>query len=89
MFFDHIREKFAGGNLSFMQIASKISSDAFCHLMPLVYKANENGIFIESARKRVMETYFYDEEGIGLNNCYLIWASHSLRQDRLFTLPRV
>ena len=63
-----------------MEMARKLSNDAFCYLLPLV-NSSESGVSIRTERQRVSETYSYNEEETDLT--VQTWSGSYLR----FVMP--
>ena len=68
-----------------MDMARKLSNDAFCYLLPLV-NSSESGVSIRTERQKVSETYSYNEEETESDSTNLVWKLFEIRHAKLLTV---
>ena len=68
-----------------MEMARKLSSDVFCHLLPLV-NSSESGVSIRTERQRVSETNSFTEKETESDRTDLVWKLFGILHSKLLTV---
>ena len=64
MFFGHVTERVPGNNITFLEMARRITNDGFCYLLLYVNNTGSR-VTLRNERARVTETYSCFREELG------------------------
>ena len=77
-------ERVPGSNITFLEMARRITNDGFCYLLPYVNNTG-SGLTLRNERARVTETYSYFYEELGEEYSSLLWQLFNTRHVKLLT----